>query len=197
MREIRPSGLAGREAETNRPSSPRFQLPGVVRTRTQPLDTTHHNDLFGSLSRAKNIGDGRAVIAGEGRGEGRRQSPLPSRILLVEDEQITRTAARRLLESDGATVAEAATVAETLRILYERPFDVLLLDLHLPDGTGRDILKAIRDRRPRELKTILVLSGDTADATESDLRALGADALIPKPVRLDTVLRAIRESAAR
>jgi CheY-like chemotaxis protein len=124
----------------------------------------------------------------------RRNSLNGLRILLVEDEHITRTATRRILESEGANIAEAATVRETLRILAERPFDVLLLDLMLPDGTGRDVLNSIRQKRPPELKSILVLTGDLADDRASEMRSLGATALIPKPIQLQTVLSAIRQT---
>lgn len=120
-------------------------------------------------------------------------TPLKNiRILLVEDEHITRAATRRLLESEGATVAEAAGVKEALRILHERPVDVLLLDLILPDGTGHDVLTSIQTRRPPELKTVLVLTGDVADDRTTEIITLGADALIPKPVKLQTVLGAIQ-----
>lgn len=116
------------------------------------------------------------------------------RILLVEDEHITRAAARRLLEAEGASIAEAATVKEAIQILYDRPLDVLLLDLMLPDGTGADVLKAIRQRRPSELKTIFVLTGDVGENRAAEMRELGADVLIPKPVKLPAILSTLRRS---
>jgi signal transduction histidine kinase/CheY-like chemotaxis protein len=116
------------------------------------------------------------------------------RVLVVEDEHVTRAAARRLLESEGATVTEAAGVRDALRLLHDGPVNVLLLDLMLPDGSGHDVLAAVRDRRPAGLKTILVLTGDVSDERAAEMRDLGADALIPKPVNLESVLAAIRKA---
>lgn len=57
---------------------------------------------------------------------------------------------------------------------------------------GVGFLAALRTRRPPELKTILVLTGDLAPDGVSQATSLGADALIPKPVQLQTILTAIR-----
>jgi DNA-binding response OmpR family regulator len=65
---------------------------------------------------------------------------------------------------------------------------VLLLDLKLPDLDGAEVLKAIRDRRPESLKSVLVLTGDTTSDRAEEVKRLGADALVPKPIDFGALL---------
>jgi PAS domain S-box-containing protein len=113
-------------------------------------------------------------------------------ILLVEDHASTRQTQRLLLEREGATVAEAADGQSALRLLKTTEPRVLLLDVVLPDMTGQDVLRAIAQDRPASLATILVLTGSIDEQTATEVRALGADALIAKPVNVRQLVHAIR-----
>jgi DNA-binding response OmpR family regulator len=62
-------------------------------------------------------------------------------ILLVEDDEVVRTGMRFALETHPITVIEAGSVAEGLRRFTETPVDVVVVDLHLPDGTGYDLAR--------------------------------------------------------
>jgi len=118
------------------------------------------------------------------------------RVLVVDDEPQIRTVLRAYLEADGFEVAEVGTGADTLRELTRtgsRPFDVVLLDIGLPDLGGLDVLQKIRGIS--ELYVILV----TARSEEVDKLiglSVGADDYITKPfsprevvARVKTVLR--------
>lgn len=124
-----------------------------------------HNDP----SNPRRLSDGQKQLAG-------------LRVLLVEDHSFTRRATTHLLSSHGAEVIEAADGHSALRLLYESRPQVLLLDMKLPDLDGAEVLKAIRNRRPESLKNVLVLTGDTTTDRAEEVRQLGADALIPKPI---------------
>lgn len=66
------------------------------------------------------------------------------RVLVVEDHDHTREVTRRLLSLLGCEVTAAATAAEARRALAGGGFDLLLCDLQLPDGDGRDLLRRAR-----------------------------------------------------
>jgi CheY-like chemotaxis protein len=70
----------------------------------------------------------------------------PLRLLLVEDHESTRQALLRLLRRDGHQVCEAGNVTEALALAAAKPFDLVLSDLGLPDGTGNDLMEKLRDR---------------------------------------------------
>src|SRR4030095_9722116 len=69
------------------------------------------------------------------------------RILLVEDHVDTRQTLNRLLERRGYTVREAGDVASAMEVAQEYDFDVLVSDIGLPDGTGMDLMRRLREFR--------------------------------------------------
>jgi two-component system CheB/CheR fusion protein len=113
----------------------------------------------------------------------------PLRILLVEDHADTARIMRRLLSADGHTVESAGGVAAALKLAAAHEFDLLLSDLGLPDGTGADLMRTLRQQG----STLpgIVLSGYSQDEDVSQSRAAGfADHLV-KPVSLQLLNDAI------
>jgi PAS domain S-box-containing protein len=109
-------------------------------------------------------------------------------ILVIEDHHGTRSATAQILESEGAEVLQAADGKTGLRMVHERRPNILLLDLMLPDIDGKQILAELQKNRPEELKHILVLTGDLVSSHEDELRAMGVDAVCPKPVDIPCLL---------
>jgi CheY-like chemotaxis protein len=68
------------------------------------------------------------------------------RVLLVEDHPDTRAVLARLLRASNYWVKTAPSVEAALRLAATEAFDVVISDLGLPDGTGYDLMKQIRDR---------------------------------------------------
>src|SRR5829696_7055291 len=117
-------------------------------------------------------------------------------VLLIEDDEGTRTALRRDLDARGYRVDEAADGhAGRDRWAAARP-DVVLLDLGLPDMDGTALIRHIR----REAQTpILVLSARDAESTKIEALELGADDYVTKPFgmgELHARLRAVIRRAA-
>src|ERR1700738_5597470 len=77
-----------------------------------------------------------------------KQSMSKGSLLVVDDELEIREGLELLLASEGYGVSSAGTGESGLAKLEERPFDLLLLDVSLPDPHGLDLLKAIRPRHP-------------------------------------------------
>jgi signal transduction histidine kinase/ActR/RegA family two-component response regulator len=119
------------------------------------------------------------------------------RVLLVEDHHPTRESVAEILRNEGATVTEAGDGKSALAALDREQADVLLLDMMLPDLDGREVLRSVRDRRPAGLRAVLVLTGDLTPERLDEVRRLGADVLLGKPIdvnRLITDLRRIPKS---
>jgi signal transduction histidine kinase/ActR/RegA family two-component response regulator len=112
------------------------------------------------------------------------------RILLVEDHSDTARILCKLLETEGHEVKVATTVHDALKLGSDGPLDLLISDIALPDGSGYDILRELRQRAP--LPSI-ALSGY---GTESDIkrsREAGFTEHMTKPVDFGRLLRAIEE----
>ena len=107
-------------------------------------------------------------------------------LLLIEDDGALGRGIRLALEGGGLEVTVCRSLAEGRRALESGAFDLLILDINLPDGNGLDFLRALR--REPAVPVILL----TANDLETDIVAgleLGADDYITKPFSL-AVLRA-------
>lgn len=114
-------------------------------------------------------------------------------ILLVEDHADTRQVLAALLRGTGYRVCVADTVASALRIIEAQPVDLMVCDVGLPDGTGLDLMRQIRARRP--LKAI-ALSGYGMERDMAESHAAGFQDHLTKPVNVERLRAAIRRQLA-
>ncbi|MDQ3282870.1 MAG: response regulator transcription factor, partial [Acidobacteriota bacterium] len=115
-------------------------------------------------------------------------------ILVVEDELLTRRTLQQLLEAEGFTVVTTGTVAEALGEVNRRGFDLVLLDIILPDGDGFSACRRIRERHRMP---IVILS--TRRQLEDRVAGLdtGADDYIVKPFEPREVVARVRAQLRR
>lgn len=102
-------------------------------------------------------------------------------LLVVDDEPHIGLVLRPFLEQLGYRVSFARTLDEARTALRATPpADGVLLDLHLPDGSGLDLLRDLRKQSGRERLPVLVLTAEGEDRILREARRLGA-ALVTKP----------------
>lgn len=111
-------------------------------------------------------------------------------VLVVDDDPSIRLLCRVNLQLDGYVVAEAGTLDEARAAIAERQPDLVILDVHVTGGDGRELLAELRSERP-ELPVALL----TGSAAREDLLRAGADALIPKPFTLEELRDTVRRLA--
>ncbi|MBC8067147.1 MAG: sigma-54-dependent Fis family transcriptional regulator [Deltaproteobacteria bacterium] len=114
-------------------------------------------------------------------------------VLLVEDDAGLRATLRRLLASLGHEADERRDVASGIAALAEREYDLLLLDLGLPDGDGQEILAHARGPRA---PVAVVMSGRDDMQSTVDAVANGAYEFLVKPLDLDGVGRVVARAVA-
>jgi CheY-like chemotaxis protein len=98
---------------------------------------------------------------------------------------------RRREAEEGAHVIEAADAASALAALDQEQPHALLLDMMLPDLDGREVLKAMREKRPHSLKAVFVLTGDLTHERLQEVQQLGADGLIGKPISVSQLVQTL------
>jgi DNA-binding NtrC family response regulator len=113
------------------------------------------------------------------------------KILVIDDEPIVRISCKRTLVPEGYDVTLADSGRAGIEILEKDPFDLILLDLKMPDMGGIDVLKVIMERWPAT-KVIIVTGYSTVDTAVEALR-LGAFNHIEKPFTPDSILAAVNE----
>jgi two-component system KDP operon response regulator KdpE len=117
-----------------------------------------------------------------------------TRVLIVEDERPLLRALAMNLVARGYAVTEAATGTRALTALAEQKHDAIVLDLGLPDMSGVEVIRAVREfsRTP-----IIVLSARSGSADKVEALDLGADDYVTKPFSMDELLARLRATSRR
>ena len=121
---------------------------------------------------------------------------MPIRFLIVDDHPLMRGGVIGQLTDAGEDprCEQADTLAEALRILGSTPrFDLVLLDLNLPDTVGTSGIEAIRQRFPRV--PVMVLSADAERATIDRCLRAGASGFLAKSASVERLVAAVRAVA--
>jgi PAS domain S-box-containing protein len=135
--------------------------------------------------RPDNVSNVARIINGSG--------PRPIRVLLVEDHADTRAVLARLLKSFGCDVTAVGTVKHAVELSDREPFDLLVSDIGLPDGSGTQVMSHMRARH--QVKGIAI----SGFGQEEDLRRsaeAGFDLHLTKPVNFQTLKDVILKVAS-
>jgi DNA-binding response OmpR family regulator len=120
---------------------------------------------------------------------------LIMRLLIVEDSARLAALMAKLLVDDGHTVDVAGSLDEAHSAIRMVEFDVVILDLSLPDGDGRDIINALRNGKKNTLVLVATARGDVVSRVQA-LNA-GADDYVVKPVDGDELIARVRALGRR
>lgn len=118
---------------------------------------------------------------------------MGSKVAIVDDDEHVRRALRRIVLSLSYQVEEFASGRAFLAALEEHSFACVLLDLHMPELNGIDVLTKVRAVK-NSVPVILITGGDEPTMRERCLKA-GASAYLIKPVARDAILDAIHSLA--
>lgn len=113
-------------------------------------------------------------------------------ILIIDDDDLVRKTLRDLLEFKDYSVDVAENGSLGIEKAKSNLYDVVLLDLNLPDMHGIEVLKEIQSAK---LKTsVIMMTGDVSPATEENAKRLGAVNYLSKPIVPRTLFTAIQKA---
>ena len=121
------------------------------------------------------------------------EAPLP-RVFLVDDHALIRSGIRAELGSQVELVGEADEVEAAIEMIIERLPDVVLLDVHMPDGGGQAVLEAVIAQQP-SVKFLALSVSDAAEDVIAIIRA-GARGYVTKNIEGPELIEAIHRIAA-
>jgi two-component system nitrogen regulation response regulator NtrX len=115
-------------------------------------------------------------------------------VLIVDDEAEIRESLESILREEDYLVTTAATAGEALELLRDAAYDVVLLDIWLPDRDGLDTLAEIREMERSNVPEVIIISGH--GTIESAVRAtkLGAYDFLEKPLSLERTLIVLKNA---
>ncbi len=106
---------------------------------------------------------------------------MSARLLLLEDDPAIARTVAYALERDGLTVTHSLLVHDARQQLQSARFDLLVLDVGLPDGSGLDLLRDVRNAPPTAALPVLMLSAHGEEIDRVLGLELGADDYLTKP----------------
>jgi|SRR5579864_1843796 len=121
-----------------------------------------------------------------------QQLAFSRRVLVVDDDPAIQEVCRRTLREKGILCQEAGTCQMALEMLQTLPFDLVLLDVELPDGSGPDLLKELRERDPKSNLKIILMSGSCGTAELAQALLKGADDFLAKPFEMAELQARVR-----
>lgn len=114
-----------------------------------------------------------------------------ARILVVDDDENITTSVEAILKNEGYAVDVAASGSEAIKKSEATAYNVVLIDIRLPDMDGTELLTRMKDRIPKVRK--IIITGYPSMQNAIDSVNMKADAYVVKPVDLDKILELIRE----
>lgn len=119
---------------------------------------------------------------------------MSARILIIDDDQQIRILLRKMLESDGYSVDEAADGRAGFAMYTAEPQDLVITDLIMPEREGLETIRDLRLYNP-EVKIIAISGGGSLPADNYLYMAecFGAERIFRKPFRVEDILTAVRE----
>ena len=181
-------------AVARRPEAERCRALDLLEFVTKPIRPVY---LMAAMASALGISTrGASKMPSMSELPPRRPRP-PLAILLAEDNAVNQTVAVRLLEREGHRVTVAGTGREAVEALMQAPFDLVLMDVQMPEMDGLEAVAAIRAdemKRPGVHQPVVAMTAYTMKGDRERFLESGFDGYVRKPISLYELLEAIDEA---
>ncbi len=119
------------------------------------------------------------------------------RILLAEDNVVNQKLALRLLQQMGYRADLASNGIEAIECCARQPYDVVLMDVQMPEMDGLEASRRIVARWPDKRPRIVAMTANAMQGDREDCLAAGMDDYVTKPIRVDALVEALNQVEAR
>ena len=120
---------------------------------------------------------------------------MTKKILVVDDEPDIRTSIKTILEKEGYTVFEAANGRITLNLLKKEKFDLIILDVMMPEMSGWDVFKEIlKTKKEYKGKIMFLTVVKISEERKKELIKEGAVDYITKPFDIDVLVKKVKNA---
>lgn len=122
---------------------------------------------------------------------------MTAHILIVDDSSAMRAYVRAALEGERpAEVSEATSGFEALRLLPRQKFDVVIVDINMPNINGLELISFMRKSETHRTTPLLIISTEASPRDRERALSLGANAYLAKPFTSEQLLQAVSDLRA-
>lgn len=119
---------------------------------------------------------------------------MSGHILIVDDSSAMRAYVRAALEGDGAVeVSEAANGFDALRLLPREKFDLVIVDINMPNINGLELISFMRKSETHKETPLLIISTEASERDRERALSLGANAYLAKPFSSQQLLEVVAD----
>jgi len=116
-----------------------------------------------------------------------------SKVLVVEDSLTDKEILTLCLRGSGITVLTAKTAEEAFEQIKQHQFDVIILDVVLPDRSGFEICRELKDDESTKQVPVIICSTKGTEMDKFWGMKQGADAYLPKPIDQDELMKTVKQ----
>ena len=138
-----------------------------------------------------------AATAPAPRPDGGLGAQHPLRILLAEDNVVNQKLALRLLQQMGYRADVAGNGIEALEAVERQTYDLVLMDVQMPEMDGLEASRRIVQRWPQARPRLVAMTANAMHGDRETCLAAGMDDYLTKPIRVDALARALQDTVAR
>jgi len=121
----------------------------------------------------------------------------PLRILLAEDNAVNQKLALRLLAQMGYRADVAGDGVEAVECMQRQPYDLVLMDVQMPEMDGLEATRLIVERLGAQRPRIVAMTANAMQGDREACLAAGMDDYLTKPIRVEALVQALQDTAAR
>ncbi len=168
------------------------QLFSAVMTKPIKQQLLYRTILAGLQRQGRTTGDGRQAPS---RLPGELSTTFPLDILVAEDNEINQQVILFILQKLGYSPVVVANGREAVDAVRNKEYDIIFMDLQMPELDGLEATRLIRERAPAGQPVIIALTANTMEGDEEECLRAGMNDYIGKPVKVEELLSKIRKWA--
>ncbi len=119
---------------------------------------------------------------------------MSKKILVAEDSSVIQNLTRRILMIQNYEISSVKNGVQVLEELENTKYDLVLLDIHMPEMDGMTCAKQIRENNPggNENIPIIAITGNAKNYSMEDFKEVGIDNFLPKPLNYDAMVEMVK-----
>jgi two-component system sensor histidine kinase/response regulator len=167
-------------------------LFSAIMTKPIKQQAMYRHILSGLENRSRSTANGNS---GPSRLTGQLAADFPMRILIAEDNVINQQVIEYILQKLGYAPVMVANGREAVDATAAGDFDIVLMDLQMPDMDGLEATRLIRERHAGHQPVIIALTANAMEGDEEECLQAGMNDYLGKPVKLEEVIDKLRRWA--